>query len=294
MPIPHSPPLIVSPMVRTRRTRILLTTGLLFLAVGQRPTRKESGWHPAPLVPHGLEYTDPRPLLLGRHSLPDDREPGRVRRFATAPPRISPADGPLTPVIDGASKHPRRPPVSTSALSHVAALATELRKLSAVAPPAAAEHLLSLHPADRVSVVTWTLRDAASRSPDEAVNEAVRFCDEDPSYSLEYGRALIAALASTNDYRAALRFVRAQESDGWLGENGHKWLTTLLTDWAMSDPSEAAKAAQHSVGPALRGEALQIVAATWATTDAAAAAKFAAQLPSSPERDLAMRAVRQR
>jgi hypothetical protein len=120
---------------------------------------------------------------------------------------------------------------------------------------------------------------------------AIRFCDEDPSYSLEYGRALIAILAKTNDYRTALRFVLAEDSEGWLGENGHKWLGTLFTSWGGSVPAEAADAAQHVVGPAWRGEALQTVAAAWAGIDPVAAVNFASQLPIPAERNLTLNAA---
>jgi hypothetical protein len=164
-------------------------------------------------------------------------------------------------------------------------LAAKLKELSAVNANAAAERLRDLHPNDRVSVVAATLRAATRKGVDEVVEEAVRLCDEDPSYSLEYGRILISTLASTGDYHAALRFVLAEEADGWLGENGNKWLTSLFTTWAKANPAQAMNSAQM-VPAGLRGEALQAAAAVWAQTDLAGLSDFLCQLSTASDRNL--------
>lgn len=143
-----------------------------------------------------------------------------------------------------------------------AALATALAELRATSPDAATRQFLALEPSDRVATVAFTLAAAANRGAEEAVHEAIRVCDEDPAYALEYGRSVLKALAKTGDYTAALSFVIAEDSvDGWLGENAHKWLTTLFTNWARSAPDDAIRAARESVGANYRDEALQIVAA---------------------------------
>jgi hypothetical protein len=152
-------------------------------------------------------------------------------------------------------------------------------------PAVAAADWLALHPADRQAAVTAALQAAAARSSAEAVRAAIRFCDEDPAYSLEHGRALIAVLAGTGDYRAALRFVLAEEAEGGLGENGSKWLGALFTRWSQVAPAAAAAVAQSEVGPGLRGEALQTIAAAWVKSNPTALADFAWQLPPSPARD---------
>ena len=129
------------------------------------------------------------------------------------------------------------------------------------------------------------LRTAAGQSADEAILETIRFCDEDPSYSLEYGRALISTLASKGEYRAALRFVLAEDAEGWLEENGSKWLTSLFNTWAKEAPQQALQIAELMVPPGQRFEALQVVAAVWAQTDPAAFDHFIRQLPATAERD---------
>jgi hypothetical protein len=153
------------------------------------------------------------------------------------------------------------------------------------------EQLRGLHPTDRVLVVAAFLREAAQQNSDKAVWEAIRFCDEDPSYSLEYGRSLISTLASTGDYRAALRFVLAEEAEGWLGENGIKWLNFLFNDWAAVAPRQAIQSVELMVGPGLRGEALQTIAASWGKSDPLVLANYVWQLPASPDRDLMMAAT---
>lgn len=172
-----------------------------------------------------------------------------------------------------------------------ARLAAWLKKLSASQPDAAAKRLCELHPADRVSVVAAALNHSARQQPDEAIREAIRFCDEDPSYSLEYGHALISTLSSSGHHQAALRFVLAEELEGWLGENGQKWLTSLLSAWATVAPHHAIQAVDLMVDPGLRGEALQAVAAGWSKIDPVGVANYAWQLPASPERDLMITAT---
>jgi hypothetical protein len=165
-----------------------------------------------------------------------------------------------------------------------AALADALQQARATSADDAERQFLALHPTDRMAVAAATLAKAASRSADEAVREAIRFCDEDPDYALDHGRALIAVLADHGHFNAALDFVVAEDNNGWLGENGHKWLSSLFTLWATSAPERAAEAALASAGPGRRSEALQIVAAAWAKTNPAAAANFAVQLPDDTDR----------
>lgn len=173
-----------------------------------------------------------------------------------------------------------------------AALASALKELTATDPEAATEALLALHPTDRVAVVAATLADAARQKPDDAIREAIRFCDEDPAYSLEYGSSLISILSGTGDYRSALNFVLAEDSAGWLGENGSKWMNGLFDTWSKAAPEQAAQAALL-VDPGLRGEVLQTVAGSWAKIDPLALANFVWQLPDDPERgfmlDVALR-----
>lgn len=170
-------------------------------------------------------------------------------------------------------------------------LAASIKNLSAVDPEAAAEQLRALHPSDRMMVVAASLRIAAQRSPEEAVKEAIRFCDEDPSYSFEYGQSLISVLSKTGHYQAALRFVLAEEWEGELGENGSKWLTGLFTNWASVAPHQAVQALELMVDPGLRGEALQAVAAGWAKIDPIALAEYASQLTAAPQRELMLAAT---
>lgn len=170
-----------------------------------------------------------------------------------------------------------------------AALAATLLELRATSPDTATQQFLALEPAQRISIVAVILADAASRTSDEAVREAIRFCDEDAAYALDYGRSLISALARTGDYPAALSFVLAEDSvDGWLGENGQKWLTVLFTRWAAVAPRQAIQVAQESIGANYRGEALQVASGVWAQTDPSGAANFTWQLPASPDRDRAL------
>lgn len=170
-----------------------------------------------------------------------------------------------------------------------AALATALAELRATSPDIATREFLALEPADRVAIVAHTLAAAADRGAEEAVHEAIRVCDEDPAYALDYGHALLNALAKTGDYAAALSFVLAEDAvDGWLGENGHKWLTALFVRWAQAAPAEAMQVAQESIGANYRGEALQVVAAVWAKADPATAANSFGKLPPSPDRERAL------
>jgi hypothetical protein len=175
-----------------------------------------------------------------------------------------------------------------------ASLAAALDLLRTTPPDAATQQFLALEPSERESVVAFRLAEAAQRSSDAAVRDAIGFCDEDPARALEYGRSLIFALAKNGDFPAALSFVLAEDSvDGWLGENGHKWLTALFVSWAAADPKQAMHVAQESVGANYRGEALQVVSAVWAQADPASAANFAWELPPSTDRDRALAIVLQ-
>jgi hypothetical protein len=164
-----------------------------------------------------------------------------------------------------------------------AELAAALRDLTDADPSAANRQLLELHPDDRVGVVAAALADAARRTPDDAIREAIRFCDEDPTYSLEYGRSLISLLGDIGNYRSALNFVLAEDSDGGLGENGSKWVTGLFETWAKAVPAQAAQEA-FAASPGFRGEALQAVAGAWVKSDPVALANFAWQLPADADR----------
>lgn len=159
------------------------------------------------------------------------------------------------------------------------------RETSPTAPSPDASPLLAFSPDERVAFVSQALAQAAGQSSDAAVRAAIRFCDEDPAYALDYGRSLISLLGKAGDYSSALGFILAEDDNGWLGENGHKWLNSLFTQWTVDAPEQAATAALQATGPARRSEALQIVAGTWAKTDPAAAANFAAQLDEPAERD---------
>jgi hypothetical protein len=171
-----------------------------------------------------------------------------------------------------------------------AEMAAALRELTAADPEAADRQLLALHPTDRTAVVAAALADAAQRTPDDAIREAIRFCDEDPTYSLEYGRSLISILGDTGHYRSALNFVLAEDSDGGLGENGSKWLTGLFETWAKAVPAQAAQEAL-AASPGFRGEALQAVAGAWVKSDPVALANFAWQLPADANRGLMLDAA---
>ena len=153
------------------------------------------------------------------------------------------------------------------------------------APLEGAEELQALHPTDRIALVTAALQQAARKSPDAAVFEAIRFCDLDPSYSLEYGRALLSTLARSHDFPAALRFVLAEESEGSLGENGNKWLNSLFNTWGQEEPRRATHAIDTLVSSGLRGEAMQAVAAGWAKTDPSGLADYVWKRPPAPERE---------
>lgn len=172
-----------------------------------------------------------------------------------------------------------RPPISSSA-----DLVKE-RLLGEENDCAEEQRLQALHPAARVVFVAAKLEAAAQQNADTAVNEAIRFCDQDPSYSLEYGRALLSTLSVHGDYRAALRFVLAEEAEGWLGENGSKWLTTLFSTWAREAPQQALQSVEGLVPAGQRAEALQTVAAIWAQSDPTALVDFLHRLPASPERE---------
>ena len=141
-----------------------------------------------------------------------------------------------------------------------------------------------MHPTDRIAFIVAALQQAARTSPAAAVSEAIRFCDLDPSYSLEYGQALISTLASSHDFSSALRFVLAEESEGGLGENGNKWLNFLFSTWGKEDPRRAAQVIDTVVNPGLRGEALQALAAGWAKVDPSGLADYIWQRPPTPER----------
>lgn len=170
-----------------------------------------------------------------------------------------------------------------------AVLAAALAELSATSPDVATREFLALEPTDRMAIVAHTLTAAADRGAEEAVHEAIRVCDEDPAYALEYGHALLNALGKNGDYAAALSFVLAEDAvDGWLGENGQKWLTALFTRWSQAAPAQAMQVAQASIGANYRGDALQVVAAVWAKADPATAANSIGQLPASPDRQRAL------
>jgi hypothetical protein len=218
---------------------------------------------------------------------------------AAPPPGAGPASRPETAEKSAAAENEkedsagktewRRRLAQPASAERDAALAGAWLQLRAASPDAATQQFLALEPVERVSIVATTLAAAASRSSDEAVRDAIRFCDEDPAYALDYGRSLISALVKTGDYPAALSFVLAEDSvDGWLGENGHKWLTLLFTSWAAAAPKQAMQAAQESIGANYRGEALQVVSAVWAKTDPPGAVNFTWQLPASPDRDRAL------
>lgn len=150
--------------------------------------------------------------------------------------------------------------------------------------PRVLERLLAMHPDDRVAVVGLVLHDLVAQSPDAAVSEAIRLCDEDQAYSLEHGRALIAALAEVGQYRVGLGFVLGETADGYLGENNQKWLTTLFTTWTQQEPTAAAQAAVNLLPTGSGSESLQAVVSVWAKTDPAKMADFLLQLPAGPER----------
>lgn len=160
------------------------------------------------------------------------------------------------------------------------ALARLLEDLHRFAPDAATEKLRALHPDDRVAVVGISLGDAAGDSTDAAVDQAIRFCDQDPAYSLEYGRALVSALIENGDPAAALDFIYAEDDKGRVGENSSKWLDTLFAHWAASAPLQAAQNALAWVPPGQREEALQTLAAIWVKADPEAPANFAWNLPA--------------
>jgi hypothetical protein len=146
-------------------------------------------------------------------------------------------------------------------------------------------------PANRVSLVTARLEAVARQSADRAIVEAIGFCDEDPSYSLEYGRALITALARQGEYAAALRFVLAEDAEGWLEENGSKWLTSLFSTWAREAPQQALQTAETIVSAGARFEALQVVGALWAQADPAGFTHFIHQSPPTMEREQLLKTV---
>lgn len=142
----------------------------------------------------------------------------------------------------------------------------------------------SLHPNERIAEVTARLLVAAQSGPDHAVYEAIRFCDEDPSYSFEYGQSLIGLLGKAGHYSAALRFILAEDAEGWLGENGSKWMTSLFTAWAKQSPLQALETVELSVPLGQRAEALQTVAAVWAQKDPVALADFIDRVPPDSEK----------
>lgn len=142
----------------------------------------------------------------------------------------------------------------------------------------------SLHPDQQVIKVAAVLRAAAERGSEHAVYEAIRFCDEDPSYSFEYGQALIALLGGKGEYSAALRFIVAEDAEGWLGENGSKWMTSLFTAWAHQAPQQAIEMVEVRVPPAHRAEAFQVVASIWARKDPISLAGFIGRVPAASEK----------
>lgn len=142
----------------------------------------------------------------------------------------------------------------------------------------------ALHPTARVAEVAARLRAVATQSgTDRAVDEAIRFCDEDPSYSFEYGQSLIGLLGERGDYSSALRFILAEDAEGGLGENGSKWITVLFTTWAKQAPQQALETAELSVPLSQRSEALQVAASIWARKDPIAFARFIDQSPIPSE-----------
>jgi hypothetical protein len=234
-----------------------------------------AGWRMLPFARPVSPATKPTPALSSAPSV-------RVTRAARAAEPAVPAETRrAAPAAWAANWHWILDQSSTP--ERDAALASALQELTRTDPEAATEQLLELHPTDRTAVVAAALADAARRTPDDAIREAIRFCDEDPAYSLEYGRSLISVLAETGDYRSALNFVLAEDSVGWLGENGSKWLTGLFDTWAKAAPAQAAQEAWVA-SPGLRGEALQAVAGAWVKSDPVALANFVWELPAGADR----------
>ena len=160
--------------------------------------------------------------------------------------------------------------LSPSAAERVPKLARILADLRTSAPEQATSKILSLEPTERILVASQIFQDAAKLSPNTAVKEGIRWCEDDPAYALEYGRALITALEDTGDHRAALDFVIAEDAvDGWLGENAHKWMTALFASWAAISPGDARRAAREVLPANYRDDALQTIA-TVSQTDLAA------------------------
>lgn len=198
-------------------------------------------------------------------------------------PKTSPAAAEMAPPLDPGKALVDAAREADPELRRKRVLAI-LREWAASEPDAAARAALAWPADDRLDPIAAVLAGVATRNSDDALRLGTFFCQEDPDWAPEHGRALIAELAKTGAFSAAVSFALAG-GNTVDGEERNKWLSAAFSGWAQREPQLAALAAANDLPETgMQQEALITVVSQWRRLNPQGPEKFLEQLPPGAER----------